>query len=99
MKNSNMQNSRYTDEELLQIIRDKTEELGRLPLKSDIPEYHFIKCRFGPWPRALEAAGVKPPRSDDRATHNKEKRIRAKRRRTMAKKQKTEENQNEKTEK
>ena len=59
MKNSNMQNSRYTDEELLQIIRDKTEELGRLPLKSDIPEYHFIKCRFGPWPRALEAAGVK----------------------------------------
>ena len=25
----------------------------------------MIKSFFGPWPRALEVAGVKPPRNDD----------------------------------
>ena len=54
-----MQTKKYTDEELLQIIRDKTEELGRLPIKRDVPDHSLIKARFGPWPRALEAAGVK----------------------------------------
>jgi hypothetical protein len=43
-----------------------------------------IKAFLGPWPRALEKAGVKPPREDDRVLKNKEKRIRAKRRRIEA---------------
>ena len=45
-----------------------------------------IKAFFGPWPRALEAAGIKPPRDDDRKERNKEKRIRAKRRNNEARK-------------
>jgi len=97
---------KYKPEICMELLKTKKEELkqageNRYPQRNDFSdeEVAAIKSFFGPWPRALEAAGVKPPRSDDRATHNKEKRIRAKRRRTMAKKQKTEENQNEKTEK
>jgi len=97
---------KYSPEICMELLKTKKEELkqageNRYPQRNDFSdeEVAAIKSFFGPWPRALEAAGVKPPRSDDRATHNKEKRIRAKRRRTMAKKQKTEENQNEKTEK
>jgi len=39
-------------------------ELGRLPNKSDFSgeEVSAIKRVLGPWPRALEAAGLKPPR-------------------------------------
>ena len=39
-----------------------------------------IKAFLGPWPRALEAAGLKEPRDGARIRHNVEKRIRAKRR-------------------
>ena len=42
----------------------RAEELGRLPNKSDFSgeDVSAIKLIFGPWPRALEAAGLKPPR-------------------------------------
>jgi hypothetical protein len=43
-----------------------------------------IKAFLGPWPRALEKAGIKAPREDDKLEKNKEKRIRAKRRRIEA---------------
>ena len=38
-------------------------ELGRLPNKSDFSgeDVSAIKQVLGPWPRALEAAGLKPP--------------------------------------
>ena len=49
-----------TDQELLDIIRRATKELGRLPTKADIPAAYYFKQKFGPWPRVLEAAGVKP---------------------------------------
>ena len=49
-----------TDRELLDIIRRATKELGRLPTKADIPAAYYFKQKFGPWPRVLEAAGVKP---------------------------------------
>ena len=54
----------------------------RFPQRSDFSEEEVvaIKAHLGPWPRALEAAGLKQKRSDDRATLNREKRIRAKRR-------------------
>lgn len=48
-----------TDEELLDIIRQATKELGRPPNRADIPASRAFKSRFGPWPRVLEAAGVK----------------------------------------
>ena len=40
------------------------EKLGRLPKKEDFDEATRarIKAFLGPWPRALEAAGLKPPR-------------------------------------
>lgn len=62
--------------------------LDRYPKRSDFSERQVVavKAFLGPWPRALEAAGIKPLRDDDRIMRNKEKRIRAKRRRTMARK-------------
>ena len=60
----------------------------RYPQRSDFDEREVvaIKAFLGPWPRALEAAEIKPPRNDDRLQRNKEKRIRAKRAKTEAKK-------------
>lgn len=49
-----------SDEELLNEIRKKTEELGHPPRKEDMAGVRILKSRFGPWPRLLERAGVKP---------------------------------------
>ena len=49
-----------TDEEIMRLIRARTAQLGRLPTKYDIPGADYLKKRFGPWPRILERAGVKP---------------------------------------
>lgn len=42
-------------------LRKKCDELGRLPQKSDFDPVTLsrIKAFLGPWPRALEAAGLK----------------------------------------
>ncbi len=42
-------------------LRQKSEELGRLPKKTDfdVATMSRIKAFLGPWPRALEAAGLK----------------------------------------
>lgn len=44
-----------------ELLRQKSEELGRLPHKDDFdePTRSRIKAFLGPWPRALEAAGLK----------------------------------------
>ena len=44
-----------------EMLRLKSEELGRLPKKSDfdVVTMSRIKAFLGPWPRALEAAGLK----------------------------------------
>lgn len=46
------------------LLRRKSEELGRLPTKGDFDDAarSRIKAFLGPWPRALEAAGLKPPK-------------------------------------
>lgn len=49
-----------SDEELLDVLRQRAEELGRLPIKEDVTGAAYFKQRFGPWPRILEAAGLKP---------------------------------------
>lgn len=76
---------------LLQEQYEKLQTQGedRYPKRADFSEREVvaIKAFLGPWPRALEAAGVKPPRNDDRLQRNKEKRIRAKRRRNAARKE------------
>lgn len=76
--------SKASDEELLAYLRRQAQELGRLPEKADITGYQLIKSRFGPWPRVLEKAGLKPP--TQRKTM-REKREATRRRRKEYKKQ------------
>ena len=84
---------KLTREDCLFLLVNKKKELSdaglsRFPQRSDFTEYEVmsIKAFLGPWPRALEAAGVKEPRGDDRLQKNREKRMRAKKRRRDAKK-------------
>lgn len=76
--------SEYTREECIELLLNKYRETGEgeiYPKRSDFSEREVvaIKACFGPWPRALEAAGIKPPRDGDRKEKNREKRARAKR--------------------
>ena len=80
-----MSDKKYNREECLILLQNKYQELQkegltRYPQRSDFEEREVvaIKAFLGPWPRALEAAGVKPPRNDDHAQRTREKRIRAK---------------------
>jgi SRSO17 transposase len=65
---------------------------SRYPQRSDFTEDEVvaIKAHLGPWPRALEAAGLKPVRDADgqRAAQQKERRIRQKLLRRQAKQNK-----------
>ncbi len=80
---------KLTKQDCIELLSRKHAELGgaRYPQRSDFAEHEVvaIKAHLGPWPRALEAAGVKPARVDDRAEKIKQKRIQAKRNRTAAK--------------
>ena len=89
-----MAESKLTKEDCLALLQSKqkllqAQGLERYPQRSDFSEDEVvaIKAFLGPWPRALEAAGVKPPRMEDRGQKNREKRIRAKQRRIAAKKE------------
>lgn len=77
------------------LLQKKSEELkalgeARFPKRSDFAddEVVAIKAHLGPWPRALEGAGLKEVRCTDRLDKNREKRIRAKRARRELEKQK-----------
>lgn len=66
----------------IQLLRDKYAQLaqageGRYPKRSDFSaeEVTAIKAFLGPWPRALEKAGVKP---EDPAGAEKRARLKAK---------------------
>ncbi len=56
-------------------LLDKNKETGRLPLKSDFDASTLsrIKAFLGPWPRALEAAGLKEKGSQRSKTSHKRK--------------------------
>ena len=45
----------------IETLRQKNDELGRLPKKTDfdVATLSRIKAFLGPWPRALETAGLK----------------------------------------
>ena len=45
-------------------LQGKSKELGRLPKKDDfdVVTLSRIKAFLGPWPRALETAGLKEPK-------------------------------------
>ena len=81
-----MSDKKYQKEDCILILQEKHRELfesglSRYPQRSDFSEREVvaIKAFLGPWPRALEAAGIKEARDDNRSEKNKEKRIRAKR--------------------
>jgi hypothetical protein len=89
----NMSGKNYGREDAIALLKNKSETLiasgeQRFPRRSDFSEeeVNAIKSFFGPWPRALEAAGLKERREDGRAEKVLEKRIRAKRARTEEKK-------------
>ena len=46
-------------------LRQKAVELGKRPRKADFVDVDCIriKAALGPWPRALEAAGLKKPKT------------------------------------
>lgn len=84
---------KYTKEGCILLLRKKAGELrdrgeDRYLKRSDFTdgEVNAIKSFLGPWPRALEEAGLKDKRGDDRREKNREKRILAKRRRREAEK-------------
>ena len=69
-----------SDEELLQLVRDFTEENGREPMQADVLYDRELKERFGPWTRMLERAGTRPVAQSylDKKRRRKEKRERHK---------------------
>jgi hypothetical protein len=89
MKNANSPDGGpLTAPECLGLLKRKADELkesgeDRFPKRSDFSEREVaaIKAFFGPWPRALEAAGIKDPPAVTSKDRNRERRIRAKRRR------------------
>ena len=83
---------KYTRDDCVMLLCSKRESLAasgveRLPQRSDFAEDEVvaIKAFLGPWPRALEAAGLKAASGVDRIEKNREKRRRADRRRREAK--------------
>ncbi|MBP5610970.1 MAG: hypothetical protein J6X72_06520 [Clostridia bacterium] len=90
-----MADERLTREDCLALLRETRDKLARdgidrYPKRADFSDVEVvaIKAFLGPWPRALEAAGIKPPRNGDRLEKNRQKRIAAKRRRNAERKQK-----------
>lgn len=87
-------NGRYDREACIALLKNKQATIresgrGGYPKRSDFSDEEVvaIKAFLGPWPRALEAAELKPKRDSDRAALNREKRIRAKRRRVQVQKE------------
>ncbi|MBQ5793598.1 MAG: hypothetical protein IIW17_06235, partial [Clostridia bacterium] len=75
---------KLTKQDCIELLVCKHTALGgaRYPKRDDFSEREVvaIKAHLGPWPRALEAAGLKPMRDADgvRAAQQKERRIRQK---------------------
>lgn len=55
------------------LLRDKAEEIGRIPKKDDFDDVTVsrIKAFLGPWPRALEYAGLKEAKKIQRKKKRK----------------------------
>ena len=88
-----MADEKLTREDCLALLRETRERLlregfDRYPKRADFEEAQVvaIKAFLGPWPRALEAAGIKPQRNGDRLERNRQKRIAAKRRQNAERK-------------
>ncbi|HOP12114.1 MAG TPA: hypothetical protein PK629_11570 [Oscillospiraceae bacterium] len=89
-----MADQKYTRDICIALLREKQQSLTaqgteRYPQRSDfdIEAVVAIKAFLGPWPRALEAAGLKPVRPEDHKQRTREKHIRAKRDRNKVKRE------------
>ena len=87
-----MADQKYDKDICINLLREKQQVLSlqgfsRYPQRSDFTaeEIVAIKAFLGPWPRALEDAGLKPPRSDDHKQRTREKHIRSKQNRNAKK--------------
>lgn len=87
---------KLTKEDCIILLQNKFKEKNELPKKSDFTDFQvmMIKSFLGPWPRALEKSGVKPPRNDDKMLAKKAKRERAKKRKEEFKKSYEKNNEN-----
>ena len=72
-----MDKYKLTRDDCVALLKDKYDFLvdsgeQRFPKRSDFSEQEVvaIKAFLGPWPRALEAAGIKAPKDDDKAQNN-----------------------------
>ena len=79
----------YSKEHCVRMLRDKFDELQtagetRYPARKDFTngEVNAIKAFLGPWPRALEAAGIKEE-DPERLEKKKQRRINQKRKKTQ----------------
>ena len=84
---------KYNKDDCIALLQTKQTELlrngeTRVPRRSDFSdaEVEAIKAFLGPWPRALEAAGLKEPSGTNRLERNREKRRLAARRKREARK-------------
>lgn len=71
-----MAKEKLTKSDCIMLLLEKQAELlkndeHRYPKRADFTEREVvaIKAFLGPWPRALEAAGIKPPREQSGASH------------------------------
>lgn len=87
-----MTTEKFTKQDCITLLQEKYTEilasnLNRYPKKSDfsVEEVAMIKSYLGPFPRALEIAGIKPPRDDGFEEKKLQRRIRSKRRKTAYK--------------
>lgn len=84
-----MMNKDEKREYCISLLRDMFAELERLPKRSDFSDDKvcLIKQKLGPWPRALEEAGLKEPPAVSRIEKNRAKRERARKNRKKLKKE------------
>ena len=85
--------NRDKEKECIALLRDKSAALreageDRYPRRSDFTEQEVvaIKACFGPWPRALEAASIKPV-NEEKLAARRQKRIAKKREATRQKRE------------
>lgn len=84
---------KYDRELCVELLREQQRSLqengvSRFPSRGDFSaeEVCAIKAFLGPWPRALEAAGLKRPPEESRHDRTVAKRIRAKRQKNAERK-------------
>ncbi|MBQ7595367.1 MAG: hypothetical protein IJU45_01745 [Clostridia bacterium] len=73
-------NNDFSRDDYIEMLRRVSEKENRYPKKSDFSEHDVarIKSLFGPWPRALEAAGLIESKDEKRAEKRRLKKERKK---------------------